>query len=99
MGVPSVFSSKTPERICTSSRSFLGDTISLCPGRLLSSSRCISDDESFNPAGHPSTTTPSAGPCDSPHVVMRNNCPKLFPGIYIRQLYLQLTFKSASHFL
>ena len=29
------------------------------------------------PAGQPSMTTPNAGPCDSPKVVMRNNVPKL----------------------
>src|SRR5215210_4668416 len=31
------------------------------------------------PAGVPSTTTPSAGPCDSPQVVSRKILPKLLP--------------------
>src|SRR5215208_4929690 len=31
------------------------------------------------PAGVPSTTTPSAGPCDSPQVVSRKIFPKLLP--------------------
>src|SRR5207248_3331268 len=31
------------------------------------------------PAGVPSTTTPRAGPCDSPHVISRKILPKLLP--------------------
>src|SRR5688500_19835800 len=31
------------------------------------------------PEGHPSMTTPIAGPCDSPNVVMRKILPKEFP--------------------
>src|ERR1041385_3668399 len=33
---------------------------------------------SLSRGGQPSTTTPTPPPWDSPHVVMRNNCPKLF---------------------
>lgn len=37
------------------------------------------------PAGHPSTTTPSAGPWDSPHVVIVNKVPKVDREIYYDQ--------------
>src|SRR5262245_36352371 len=39
----------------------------------------MSSADNSRPAGQPSTTTPMARPCDSPHVVMRNSSPKLFP--------------------
>src|SRR5450756_232415 len=66
-----------PERICTVSDSLRGVTILDWPGRRRSRSGWISASESFRRGGQPSTTTPTPPPCDSPHVVMRNNCPKL----------------------
>src|SRR5690554_2578171 len=81
IGVPSVFPSNTPESISTVSGSLRWVVILLWPGRLLSSSNCMSAGESSSPAGQPSTTTPTAAPCDSPQVVIRNSCPKEFPGI------------------
>src|SRR5713101_9328048 len=39
----------------------------------------MSASESVSRGGQPSTTTPTAPPCDSPQVVMRNRCPKVLP--------------------
>src|SRR5215467_13808373 len=39
----------------------------------------ISASVSASRGGQPSTTTPTAPPCDSPQVVMRNRCPKVLP--------------------
>src|SRR5262249_19394245 len=39
----------------------------------------MSASESVSRGGQPSTTTPTAPPCDSPQVVIRNRCPKVFP--------------------
>jgi hypothetical protein len=33
--------------------------------------------------GQPSMTTPTPLPCDSPHVVILNNVPNVFPGMFI----------------
>ena len=46
--------------------------MALCPGRRRSSSRWISSAVIGTRGGQPSTMTPTAGPCDSPKVVMRN---------------------------
>src|SRR5215470_18253969 len=37
----------------------------------------MSTSESVSRGGQPSITTPTAPPCDSPQVVMRNRCPKV----------------------
>ncbi len=55
--------------------------MALWPGRRRSSSAWISATASGIRGGQPSTTTPTAGPWDSPKVVMRNSVPKVFPGI------------------
>src|SRR5215211_2852485 len=81
IGVPVVRPSNTPERICTWSASWRADETLLWPTRRRSSSRWISASPISSPAGQPSTTQPTAGPCDSPQVVMRNAWPKLLPGI------------------
>src|SRR5712691_1160905 len=39
----------------------------------------MSASESVSRGGQPSTTTPTAPPCDSPQVVIRNRCPKVLP--------------------
>src|SRR5262245_24413571 len=39
----------------------------------------MSASESASRGGQPSTTTPTAPPCDSPQVVIRNRCPKVLP--------------------
>ncbi len=77
-GIPVVFPSKTPDRISTWSGSARAEVIGLVPGLLRSSSGWISETESGSPAGHPSITTPIAGPWLSPNVVMRNDRPKVF---------------------
>src|SRR3989338_1754468 len=41
----------------------------------------MSVSDSARPGGPPSMTTPPPPPCDSPNVVMRNNCPNEFPAI------------------
>src|SRR5947209_3538843 len=58
-----------------------------CPGRRRSNSSCISSREIGSFGGQPSTTTPTAAPCDSPHVVMRKSAPKLLD--MWRRLYLR----------
>src|SRR3954467_10484560 len=47
-----------------------------CPGRRRSNSNWISSSEIGTRGGHPSITTPTAPPCDSPQVVIRNSVPK-----------------------
>src|SRR3990167_9086065 len=80
--------------MCITSASFRGVVILLWPGRLLSIAICISSSVISIPGGHPSTTTPTAPPCDSPKVVMRNNCPNEFPaiGVIITFIFLQHLF-------
>ena len=73
--VPVVIPSSTPERISTSSASRRWVVIRLCPGRRRSSSTWISSREMGSRGGQPSMTTPTAGPCDSPKVVMRKSWP------------------------
>src|SRR5215471_17540112 len=80
-GVPSVRPSCMPDRISTWSASRRWVVIALWPGRRRSSSRWISSTPSGRRGGQPSMTTPTAAPCDSPKVVMRNALPKLFPGM------------------
>src|SRR3989344_1904049 len=73
------------------SASLRGVVILLCPGRRLSSAVWFSSSVISILGGHPSTTTPTAPPCDSPNVVIRNNCPNEFPAIcaIITPLYLR----------
>src|SRR3989344_3546488 len=94
IGVPVVSPPKTPERMCIVSASLRGVVILLCPGFRRSSSFCTSASVIAIPGGHPSTTTPTAPPCDSPKVVMRNNCPNEFPaiGVIITFIFLQHLF-------
>src|SRR5499427_9910773 len=80
-GVPSVNPSCMPDRISTWSVSRRWVVIALWPGRRRSSSRWISSTVTATRGGQPSMTTPTAGPCDSPKVVTRNELPKLLPGI------------------
>jgi hypothetical protein len=82
IGVPVVNPSKTPDIITAWSGSLLVVLAEDFPGRLrfnmdwmMLSSRGIL-------GGHPSMTTPTPFPCDSPHVVILNNVPNVFPGIY-----------------
>ena len=51
--------------------------MSLCPGRRRSRSGWMSASESGRRGGHPSITTPTPPPCDSPQVEIRNKVPKL----------------------
>ena len=87
MGAPVVFPSKIPESISTASSSFLCVTYFEVPGFLLSKSICKSFSSRFNPGGHPSTTPPIAGPCDSPKEVRENNCPKVLPDIKLPRFH------------
>src|SRR5438093_8935771 len=75
IGVPRLVPSNTPERISTWSASFLWVVIALCPGRRRSSSTCTACSLTGSPGGMPSTSTPTAGPCDSPNVLTRNSRP------------------------
>ena len=81
--MPVVFPSKTPERIWTASASLRGVEMALCPGLRRSKNAWISEGVRVNPAGHPSMTTPSASPWDSPKVVIENKVPKVDPAIGI----------------
>src|SRR5262245_34323313 len=51
--------------------------MALCPGRRRSSSCWIAPTSTASPGGNPSTSTPTAGPCDSPNVVTRNSRPNV----------------------
>src|SRR5688572_11672167 len=51
----------------------------LWPGRRRSRSRWISARSTGTRGGHPSMTTPIAGPCDSPQVEIVNSLPKVLP--------------------
>ena len=79
IGVPSVRPSCTPGEDLDRSGSRRWVVMALWPGRRRSSSRWISAASSGRRGGQPSTTTPTAGPCDSPKVVTRNSEPKLLP--------------------
>ena len=79
MGEPRVSPSYTPERISTPSASLRWVTSRLCPGRRRSRSGWMSAADSGSRGGHPSITTPTPGPCDSPNVVMRKRRPLLEP--------------------
>ena len=57
--------------------------MALCPGLRRSKNAWISKGVRVNPAGHPSMTTPSASPWDSPKVVIENKVPKVDPAIGI----------------
>lgn len=71
MGVPVVSPDSMPERISTWSASWRWVTILDCPGRRRSSSNWISSAVMGSFGGHPSTTTPTPMPWDSPKVVLR----------------------------
>ena len=73
IGVPSVWPSKTPERISARSASSRGVVSLLWPGRRRSRSRWISSSVIGRRGGQPSTTTPTPPPCDSPKVVTRKD--------------------------
>src|SRR5262249_19635543 len=75
IGVPSVTPSNTPERISAWSASLRCVVSALWPGRRRSSSRCTSAASTRIPGGMPSTTTPTAGPGDSPKVVTTKSWP------------------------
>src|SRR6185369_5469911 len=77
IGDPSDLPSYTPERTSTWSASLRCVVIALCPGRRRSSSCWIAPGSTASPGGRPSTSTPTAGPCDSPNVVTRNRRPKV----------------------
>ncbi len=62
MGVPRVFPSEVPDRIWQTSLSLRGVTISLWPGRRLSSSSWISASLSWMSGGQPSILTPTPMP-------------------------------------
>src|SRR6266508_1876525 len=79
IGVPSVWPSKTPDRIFTVSVSFRWVTRALWPGARRSRSGWMSASDSGRRGGQPSTTAPMAAPCDSPHVVTRNRRPQVLP--------------------
>ena len=61
-----VLPSNTPERISTTSPSCRAVVNLLCPGFLLFKYAWISASSRGRPAGHPSTTTPTPFPWDSP---------------------------------
>lgn len=71
MGVPRVLPSDVPESISQTSPSLRGVTISLWPGRRLSSSFWMSSSESSIMGGQPSMFTPTPTPWDSPQVEIR----------------------------
>src|SRR5689334_17468115 len=77
IGVPRLTPSNTPERISTWSASFRCVVIALWPGRRRSSSCWIASRSTASPGGRPSTSTPTAAPCDSPNVVTRNRRPNV----------------------
>ena len=79
MGVPSVFPSNSPE-------DDLRAVILLARCRDVALTRPASIELALDllegelhPQGQPSMATPTAPPCDSPHVVIRNAWPKVFP--------------------
>ena len=76
---PSVWPSNTPLRMRTVSDSLRWVTRWLCPGARRSRSGWMSASASGSCGGQPSTTAPSAPPCDSPKVVTRNSVPKVLP--------------------
>src|SRR5262245_38647310 len=79
IGVPSVRPSNTPDRMRTLSDSLRWVTSVLWPGARRSRSGWMSASESGRRGGQPSTTAPTAPPCDSPHVVTRKRCPQVLP--------------------
>src|SRR6188768_2033123 len=81
IGVPVVLPSNTPERMRTWSGSWRWVVKREVPGRRLSRKGWISASLSASPGGQPSTTAPSAGPCDSPQVVKRKTRPKVLKDI------------------
>ena len=81
MGVPVVLPSNTPERISTTSPSCRAVVNLLCPGFLLFKYAWISASSRGRPAGHPSTTTPTPFPWDSPQADTLNIVPNVDPAI------------------
>ena len=81
MGVPVVRPSNTPDKISTESSSLRGVVNLDCPGFLRFKNFWISSSQRESPAGHPSTTTPTPFPWDSPQVVILNIFPNVDPAI------------------
>ena len=81
IGVPVVLPSNTPDKILALSPSLRCVVNFDCPGLRLSRKIWISSSERGRPEGHPSTTTPTALPWDSPHVVILNRLPMLDPNM------------------
>src|SRR6202790_2109533 len=79
IGVPVVRPSNTPERSSTVSDSRRCVPWRAVPGFRRSDLRWISPASSARPGGHPSTTQPMAGPCDSPKEVTQNSLPNVLP--------------------
>jgi hypothetical protein len=77
IGVPRLTPSKIPESTSTRSASWRWVVIALWPGRRRSSSSWIASSDTATPGGMPSTTTPTAAPCDSPNVVTRKSRPNV----------------------
>ena len=70
--------SYTPDMILNTSGSLRWVVIRDCPGRRRSSSRWINSSSIDIPAGHPSMTTPTPVPCDSPNDVTLKIWPNVF---------------------
>ena len=68
-GPPVVLPSKTPERSSGSSASFRAVVMAFWPGARRASWARMKSRSSSSPAGTPSSTTPMAGPWDSPKMV------------------------------
>src|SRR3989338_7831353 len=81
IGVPVVLPSNTPDSISTVSDSRRCVTWREVPGLRRSRSCWMSASHNANPGGQPSTTQPSAAPCDSPNDVTVNKVPSVFPDI------------------
>ena len=77
-GAPVVLSLKTPDKKMGRSSSLRGVVPFCTPPFLLSMSVTKSSAFKRMPAGHPSITTPTDGPCDSPKMFILKMVPKLF---------------------
>jgi hypothetical protein len=87
IGVPVVILLKTPDIITAWSGSFLDVLAGDFPGRLRSNMDWIMRSSRGMFGGQPSMTTPTPFPWDSPHVVIFNTVPNVFPGIFV-SLYI-----------
>jgi len=81
MGVPVVIPSNTPDMIMALSGSFRLVLADELPGFLRSIMGWIMVSSRGIRGGHPSMTTPTPFPWDSPQVVILKNFPNVFPGI------------------